>query len=124
MTSPMFPSVFQHQHMRGLFTGNGVDGSEPKRMEIEAGKEMLSISQEHRRQGQMHLIDQAGGQIGTNGGNTSANSNVFVSGRGFRFLEGGLDAFGDKEKGRTAFHRQGRARVMREHVYRRVVRRI
>ena len=116
-------SPFFNQKMRCLFTGNGCDGCEPESVEIEAGKD-CSLPQEHRRHGQVDLIDLAGGQVLTNRSNAATNPNVFAFGRRFRFLQGRLDAIGDKVKGRAAVHRKGRARVMREDKDRRVVRRI
>lgn len=71
--------------MRCLFTGNGFDGCEPERVEIEARKEVLTFSQEHRRHGQVYLIDVAGGQVLANRGNAATNPNVFAFGRCFRF---------------------------------------
>ncbi len=57
--------------MRCLFTGNSLDGCEPKSVEIKAGKEMLPFAHEYRRHGYVDLIDLAGGQVLTNCGNAS-----------------------------------------------------
>lgn len=72
--------------MRGLFTGDGVDGCEAESVEIEAGKEMFPFSQEQRRECQVHLINQAGSQILTNGVYPAPNPNVFAFGGIFRFF--------------------------------------
>ena len=60
-----------------LVAGNGFDGCESEGMEIQPDKEVLPFSQEDRGQSQMDLIDEAGGQVLTNRGNTTTNPNIF-----------------------------------------------
>src|SRR5437588_3610957 len=72
----------------------------------------------------MQLVDESGAQVLPDRRHASTQPNVFAACRGFGLLERGFDAAGDEAELRAAFHRQRRARVMREHENRRVVRRL
>ena len=107
-----------------IFSGDGPRGCESQLVEIDSGKQMFSFAQQDRRHGQMHFVDQASDQKLPNDGWATANADVFAFGRLFRLLESRLQSIGDEVKGGAAFHRERRARVMREHKNGSVVRRI
>src|SRR5438477_3600867 len=72
----------------------------------------------------MQLVDQTGTLILPNGGNPAAEANVAPACRSARLLLQDVNAFGDKMKLRTSPHPERRARVMRQHEDRRVIRRL
>src|SRR3989442_10776739 len=72
----------------------------------------------------MQLVDQAGAQILPDSGYAAAEAHVAAVRCSARLLQGGVNAFGDKAKLRTSRHPERRPRVMRQHEYGRVIRRL
>src|ERR1700693_553305 len=106
-----------------IFSGDSPEGCESKLWEINSGKQMFTLAQKDWRHGQMHFVDLPGDQILPNDGHATANSDVFALRRLFRFLQSRLQSIGGEVERGAAFHRERRARMMREHKNRSMVRR-
>jgi len=84
--------------------------------------QVLAGAKQHRRQRKMQFVDQSGLQIFANGGDAAAKTDVASIRRSSRPLECGMDAVRNEMERRAAFHFQRRARVMRQHEHRHVIR--
>jgi hypothetical protein len=85
---------------------------------------MFPLAEEYRCYRQVHFVDTSCDQILTNYGHAAADSHFLALRRLFRFLQSRLQSISDEVERGTAFHREGRPRVMREHKHGRMVRRI
>src|SRR5688500_3675119 len=85
-----------------------------ERRQVEAGEQVLPGAEQDGRHGEVHLVDQAGLQILTNGGDAATDANVVAAGRGPRTLQRRVDAPGDEVEDSPGFHLQGRPLVVRE----------
>src|SRR5208337_4731055 len=72
----------------------------------------------------MELVNQGRAQILPDSGYAAAEADVAAARCSGRLFQGGVDAFGDKEKLRTSRHPKRRPRVMRQHEDGRVIRRL
>src|ERR1700722_10625642 len=81
--------------LRGLVT---------QRHEVEAGKKILSPAHQHRRNREMHLVDQPLGQVLPDGRHAAANPNVLSASGLAGALQSRLNALRDKMECRAAGH--------------------
>jgi hypothetical protein len=72
---------------------------------IDAGEEVFPPAQKRGGDRQVHLVDQPGGKVLANGGNSPAESNVLALSRLLRALQRGMNAIGNEVKRRSALHR-------------------
>ena len=89
---------------------------------VNAFQKGFSGTEEGRRQGQVHVIDQPGAKVLPDGGNTTAQSDIPTVGSVHRPLERGVNAIGDKVESGAAVHLDRSARVVGKHKNRSVVR--
>src|SRR5215472_17270750 len=108
--------------MRRIFPEDGLVGSKAKFGEIDSVEQMLTLTQEDRRYGQVHFVDETRSQVMTYDGDASADSDVFALGRFFCFLQSRRRPVGDEVERGAALHGERRPRVMCEHKNGRMVR--
>src|ERR1700722_15347435 len=103
---------------------NMLDAPIAKRGHIEAAKKIFARSQQARRDGQVHLVNEFGPQVLLNGGDTAAKPNVLSFG-GFRRLlkRRGNALSGEVERGPPR-HGKRFAWMVRQHENRAMVRRV
>ena len=109
--------------MHGTFTGHVLETFIAQGVHIDAVPELFTGAHEHRPDDQMQLVDVAGAQILPDGGHAATEAHVAAAGSRFRLFQCGLDAVGDEEEICAALHPDGFARMMREYIDRRVIRR-
>src|ERR1700722_17796794 len=109
--------------MRSSLPGDDLGACVAERMQIEAGEKVLAFAQQRWTHRQMQLVNKTGAQKLTERRYAPAKPYILVAGRRLRLSQRGLDAVGDEMEHGAAFHRNRRARVMREHEHRHVVRR-
>src|SRR5882762_4102705 len=83
---------------------------------------MFAAAEQNRRDRKVHLVDEARLQILPDRRDTAADPHVAAIRRFARTLERHVDALGDKVKRGAALHRDGGARMVRQHEYRAVIR--
>src|SRR5580704_3530046 len=103
---------------------NMLDAPIAKRRRIEAAKKIFARSQQARRDGQVHLVNQFGPQVLLNGGDTAAKPNVLSFGGFRRLLKRGVNAIRDEVERGPARHGKRLAWMVRQHEHRAMVRRI
>jgi hypothetical protein len=69
--------------------------------QVDAGKERLAGAQQDRRDDNVHVVDEVGSQILSDGGHPSAETDIAAAGRLVCLLECGL-AIGDEMEDRAA----------------------
>src|SRR5262249_3574880 len=108
----------------GRILGGDVLGAlESQRGEIEPREQMLATAEEHRSDGEVHLVDQPRLEVLPDRRHTTAEPDVLASGCLAGALQRLVDAPGDEVEGRPAVHRAGCARVTGQHEDLDVVRR-
>src|SRR5512141_1316532 len=91
---------------------------------IDAAQEMLTGTEQDRSDGKMQFVDQGGAQILPDRGYAAAETDIAAARCSGRLLQCGVNAFGDKAELRPPSHSKRRPRVMRQHEYGRVIRRL
>ena len=91
---------------------------------VDICQKVLSGSKQYRGNGKVHLIDEPGAKILSDGRDSAAEPDVFSVGRIGGSLQRHVDTIGYKMKGRAASHDDRFARMVGEHENRRVVRRV
>ena len=77
-----------------------------ERSQIEASEQRLAGTKQHRPDGQVHFVDEAGAQVLSNRGGPAAEADVTVTSGRFRSLEGGMDPVWSHD-GTELFYRNG-----------------
>ena len=90
----------------------------------DAVEQPLARAEHDRDDVQVQLVEQAGGEVLVDRARAAGDRDVLVAGGRARLLERGLDPVGDEVERRAALHLERLARVVGEHVDRRVVRRV
>src|SRR5580658_3301820 len=103
---------------------NMLDAPVAKRRRIEAAKKIFARSQQARRDGQVHLVNQFRPQVLLNGGDTAAKPNVLSFGGFRRLLKRGVNTIRDEVERRPARHGKRFAWMVRQHENRAMVRRV
>src|SRR5881394_4181822 len=106
------------------FTGDVLRAFIAQSPHIDVMEEMLSRTEQHRPDREMHLVNQRRAQILPNRGHAPSEADVTALGGGGRLLQRSVNAIGDKTKLGASCHPERRPRVMREHEDRRVIRRL
>ena len=87
-------------------------------------KESFTSAKQDRRNGDVHLVDQALAKILLNDVYAATKTNVLAFGRFASLRQGGGNALGNEVEGRSAFHDQGCACVVGQHEHWDVIDRI
>src|SRR5919198_2490343 len=95
-----------------------------ERARVDVAQEMLAFAEQNGPDRKMYLVDQPGAQILPNRRHAATEAHIAACGRGACLLERRMNAFSDEAKLRAALHANRRARVMRQHEHRRVIRRL
>ena len=109
--------------MRRLLAGNVLGARVAKRRRVNPGQKMLSRSEQDRRDGKVHLVDEAGRETLADRSDSSAEPDVLTAGSVDRGLERGVNTVGHVLERGTAVHDDRRTSMMGENENRRVVRR-
>src|SRR5204863_7246567 len=86
--------------------------------------QLLARTEQHRPDGEMQFVDQAGAQILPNSGDAAAEADVAAARCGGRLLQSCVDAFGDKAKLGASCHLKRRPWMVRQHKDGGVIRRL
>ncbi len=78
--------------MGGLGGGNVAGAMEAELKEIEVGEELFAGAEEDGREDEVHFVDEAGAEDLLNGGDPTADANVFAVGGGAGERGSGFDA--------------------------------
>ena len=87
-------------------------------------EESFTSAKEDRRNGDVHLVDQALAKILLNDIDAATKTNILAFGRFARLRQGGGNAFRNEVEGRSSFHDQRCACVVGQHEHRAVIDRI
>lgn len=79
---------------------------------VDSFEESLSPAQKDGRDRKMHLVYQALSKILPNSAGAATNADILAVGRLASQIQRLVNAAGDEEEGRAAFHLEGRAGVM------------
>src|SRR6478609_956736 len=107
-----------------LLAGHARSHSITKRAQIEIPEEVLTRTEHHRTDREMHVVDCASAQILTDRLGTAADAHISAARGGLGPFERFLDATGDEVKRRSARHLERLARMMSEHEDGHMVRRL
>src|SRR5687768_5261937 len=110
--------------VHGLLPRRPADAAVSQSGKIEAGEQRLSGTEQARGHRDVQLVDQAGLEILPDGGGAPEQSNVLLAGRGSCAVERRTYSVGHEVEDGAALHLLWRARMVREHESRCVVRRI
>src|SRR4051794_40815967 len=100
--------------MRRRLAGDMLGHFIAERRPIETGEQILAFAEQHRRYGEMQLVDEARLQILADGGDAAADADVTAGGGLARPIERFADAAGDEMEDRAALHLERRALVVGE----------
>src|SRR3990172_11072945 len=101
--------------MGGMVRGGVLRALVAEAHRIDAGEEVLAPAEEHGGDHEVDLVDQLRGEVLTNAGNSTAESDILALSRLLRALQRGMDAIGHEVERRSALHRDGRTSMVREH---------
>lgn len=85
-----------------------------ERVGVDAVEQVLAAAEQHGRDGQVQIVDEAGLDVLADGGGAAAEADVFAFGGGPCLFERGVDAVGDEVEGCAALHVERRAWVVGE----------
>src|SRR5215469_15645295 len=101
--------------MRCLRRGNVLGAAITQLEEVDTGKQALAAAEEHGRERQMDLVDEAGSQILVNRRDTSADLNILALGCFQCFVACEVNPARHKMECRSALHDDRLTRVVRQH---------
>src|SRR5689334_1098961 len=107
--------------MRRVRRGNMLDAFIAELRRVDAGEKMFSGAEQHRRNGQVHLVNQSGTQILPYRRDSAAQADISVAGRVSRAFKRFVDAVGDEMKCGAAAHGERRTRMVGKYEYRDMV---
>src|SRR4026207_817653 len=107
-------ALLRQDDMGGVVRGGVLRALVAEADRIDAREEVLTPAPKGGGDREVHLVDQPGGEVLTNGGNAPAESDVLALSRLVRALQCGMDAIGKEVKDRSALHREGRTSMVRE----------
>jgi len=91
---------------------------------VDIREQLLARPEKYRRNGEMEMVNQSSAQKLLDRGNASSNANVFSVCCGGSPLYGNMNTVGDEMERSPAHHRNGGSRVVGQHKYWNVVRRV
>src|SRR5436305_9633178 len=106
-----------------ILSGNAPRHTKPKLIQIDSRKQMLAFAHQHRRHGQMHLVDLPRKKILPDGRHASADAHVLSCSRFPSALQCRVSTVGNEVKRSPALHGERLPRMMRQHKHGNVIRR-
>src|SRR5258707_4986814 len=101
--------------VRYLWRGDRPHQLQPVQIVAEVVEKPLTAPEKRRHEANLHFVHQASREILLCGSRSAAERYILAAGGSARLFERSLNAVCDEGEGRSAFKREWRARVMREH---------